>query len=114
MAATATLVSSVPIGPGLKIAIVTVAMDNSYAGAGETCDLSAIFDNAVIGGIPIEYDAQKLWRLTYDLAASGAPASGKVVASYYDYDAGADGAAIDVAGAVDLSTASGVWMFLGY
>jgi len=114
MAATATEVSSFLLGPKLKASVVTVAMDNSYAGTGEVCDLSAIFDTAVIGGIPIEFDATQQWRLAYNRAVAGAPATGEIAASYYDYDAGADGAAIDVAGAVNLSTASGYWLFLGY
>jgi hypothetical protein len=114
MAATATEVQVVPIGPGMKIAIVNVALDNSYVGAGETCDLSDIFDNEVYGGHPIEHDADNLYKLTYDLAADGAPATGKIMASYYDYDAGADGDAIDVAGAVDLSSCDGNWVFFGY
>jgi hypothetical protein len=114
MAAIATLVSSTLLAPKLKVAVVNVAMDNSYAGTKETCDLSAIFDNVVMGGFPIEFDAQQQYKLAYVPGAAGAPASGGIAASYYDNDLGADGPAIDVAGAVNLSTCDGSWVFLGY
>ena len=114
MAATVTAGTTIPLGPKMKIAVVDIAMPASYTAAGETADLSDIFDTEVYGGWPIEHDADLLYKLTYDRAASGAPATGKVVASYYDYDAGADGDAIDVAAEVDLSSLDGNWVFIGY
>lgn len=114
MSISATLVHAIPLGPRMKAAIVTVAMDNSTLAAGETLDLSAIFDTAVYGGIPIEYDADGLYILRYDRAASGAPATGKVMPIWCDYDAVADGDLIAVPDTTDLSALSGYWIFLGY
>lgn len=113
---TATEVDSIVLGPRRKHAIVTITADSSYAGSGgETVDLSAIFPTLVWGGRPLENDAAAKYVMTYDRATSGAPATGKIIASYCDYDALGDGALIEVAGTTDLSTScTGYWEFWGY
>jgi hypothetical protein len=113
---TATEVKPLLQGPGTKQAIVLITADNSYAGGGgETVDLSVIFPNEVYGGTPIEDNAQGGYKMTYDLAASGAPATGKVIAYTGDYDPAADSPLVEADGATDLSAVcTGRWMFWGY
>ncbi len=116
MAWTATEVDSIVLGPRRKHSIVTITADASYAGSGgETVDLSAIFPTLVWGGRPLENDAAAGYAMRYDRAASGAPATGKVIAYWGNNDGGADGALVEAAGTTDLSTvATGYWEFWGY
>jgi hypothetical protein len=101
-------------GPKLKTIIVDITMDNSYPTGGETCDLSSYFGTACWGGHPIDDMANAGYLMRYDPAASNAPATGKLLAYYFDYDAGADGAGIQVANTTDLSALTGKWIFWGY
>lgn len=116
MAWTAAEVKRTIQGPGMVQAIVDVTADASYAGGGgETLDLSAIFPNEVYGGTPIDDNAQGGYKMTYDLAASGAPATGKVIAYTGDYDPAADSPLVEADAATNLSAVcSGRWVFWGY
>lgn len=115
MAWTATETIGFPLGPALRLSIVTITADNSYSAGGETIDLSAIFPNVVYGGVPIEDAAQGGYKPVYDRAAAGAPATGKIVVYTGDYNPAADGPMTDEDGTPDLSAVcTGLWVFLGY
>ena len=83
------------IGNRLSVALKVVP-DSSWLAAGEALDLPAETGIGNIETVHIDSDiGGYLWN--YDRSAK------KLFAYYFDYDAGADGAAIAVANAVDLS-----------
>ena len=100
--------------PGLKVKALTITMDSSYktiASGGETVDLSSYFPTKVLGLAPItDCDG---WILSYELATSGAPTSGKILARnvtstldkalFPECDAG-----------TDLTGVAGVFLAFGY
>ena len=97
MAAVATILKEVPLLFGVKLVLGTLAMDSSYPTDGEAVDLSDSFEGGVIhllfgfgSGYIFDHDG-------------GTPTAGKIKAWWFDYDAGADGAAIEVANTTDLS-----------
>ena len=98
-------------GPRDKLVRGVVTLDNPHGAGGDVLDLSGYFGTAVTGGRTIG-DCEG-YQVNYVLAALGAPATGKVHARYFDYDAVADGAAITAAG-VDLSAVAVEMEFSGY
>ncbi|MEE9446241.1 MAG: hypothetical protein V3V19_11320 [Cocleimonas sp.] len=100
-AATIAVVSNVPRvnrKGSLKELIRDVTMNASYATGGDTLDLAAALNLRSI--IDVKFDTAT-YILQYDKT------NGKILAYYADYDAGADGALIQVANAVDLAAALG-------
>ncbi len=82
-------------GNRLSVALKVVP-DDSWLAAGEALDLPAETGIGNIETVHIDSDiGGYLWN--YDRSAK------KLFAYYFDYDAGADGAAVAVANAVDLS-----------
>lgn len=86
---------------GGKLQIGTLAFDTSYPTGGEAVDFG--FSPTIVllqpaSGYVFEYDA----------------GNGKVLAYYADYDAGADGALIQVANTTDLSSVSTVYLAIGF
>lgn len=94
--------------PGLGYFVVLqVAWDNSYPTGGETWDVSA-YGTTVIGAWQIAGTLDDEGHQDkYVLAAAGAAATGILQAYWYDYDAGADGLAIEVGNTTDLSATNG-------
>lgn len=82
----------------LRVLTGSLALDSSYPTGGENMDLSSKF--AALKLVLFENDAGYVFQYDYT--------NKKVIAYYYDYDAGADGAAIQVANATDLSALTDV------
>ena len=90
---------------GLTIRSYEIDFDSSYPTGGEAWDLSADFD--VIKAAVFEDRTR-----TFELTSKDAPASSKVKAYFYDYDAVADGVAIEVAATTDLSAVTKVGVII--
>lgn len=82
----------------LRVFTGSIAFDSSYPTGGEAMDLSSKF--AALKLVLFENDAGYVFQYDYT--------NKKVLAYYYDYDAGADGTAIQVANATDLSALTDV------
>lgn len=76
--------------------IGTVTFPSSYATGGDTGLTAAALGLDVVDHMEISHPSDYALEYVY--------ASGNVLAFYYDYDAVADGAAIQVANGTDLST----------
>lgn len=87
--------------PGITVRSYEIDFDSSYPTGGEAWDLSADF--SVIKGAIFEGRTR-----VFELTSKNAPASSKVKAYFFDYDAVADGAAIEVADTTDLSAVTKV------
>lgn len=93
---------------GLSMRFVrgTIAFDSSYPTNGEAWDLSKIFPTEV-QAVFIENKSGYIFE--YDKTNK------KLKAFYFDYDAGADGPAIEVANDVDLEALTGIgFLAIGY
>lgn len=101
MAAAFTHVATRDLGNGMKLVQGTLAMDSSYPTNGETVDLSSYFPGGSILFFMADTVSSKGFLLGHDY---GTATAGKVKAYYLDYDAVADGAAIEVANTTDIST----------
>lgn len=95
-------------------AIVNIVPDNNYTANGDTVDLSAIFPTEVYGGHMIHCAlGTAVVKLVYELAASGAPATGQVQ-SYVTDTSGADVAMVELsAGAGNEGITQSYWVFFG-
>lgn len=85
-----------------RVVVGTFTFDASYATNGEACDpglgtINAALSDACVGGYMFQYDYS----------------AKKLKAFYADYDAIADGALIEVASGVNLSTISVRMVFIG-
>jgi hypothetical protein len=85
-----------------RVVIGTFTFDSSYATNGEACDpglgtINLAISDSSVSGYTFQYDYSNK----------------KLKAFYADYDAGADGALIEVANAVDLSAVSVRMIFVG-
>ena len=98
-------------GPRDKLVRGVVTLDNPHGAGGDVLDLSGYFSTAVTGGRVVGDCAG--YQVNYVLADLGDPATGKVHARFFDYDAAADGVAITAAG-VDLSAVAVEMEFSGY
>ena len=98
-------------GPRDKLVRGVVTLDNPHSAGGDILDLSGYFGTAVTGGRVVGDCGG--YQVNYVLATLGDPATGKVHARYFDYDAAADGVAITAAG-VDLSAVAVEMEFSGY
>ena len=92
------------IGHGYQFRVGAVTFDSSYPTGGETLDLSKL--------IPVTLEflfalPASGYFFEYDLTNK------KLKAYYFDYDAGADGAAIEVANTTDLSAVSTTFFAVG-
>lgn len=85
-------------GKRLKEMFFTIDLDSSYPTGGEALDLSGDFNDLLL--VQIEPMAGYIFVYDYD--------NKKVIAYYADYDAGADGALIEVADTTDLSALTGI------
>ena len=94
-----------------KLVRGVVTLDNPHGAGGGVLDLSGYFGTAVTGGRTI--GDCKGYQVNYVLATLGDPATGKVHARFFDYDAAADGVAVTAAG-VDLSAVAVEMEFSGY
>lgn len=81
------------ISRNLGIVLGSVAYDDDYSTGGDSFDPSGYFGNVLF--VAVEPFAGYVF--TYDYT------SALLLAYYYDYDAGADSAAIEVADTTDLS-----------
>lgn len=108
-AQTPPVVSNVIPGAGYFV-VLTVAWDASYPTGGETWDVSA-YGSTVLGAWQIAGTLDDEGFIArYVAAAAGAAATGILQAYWYDYDAVADGLAVEVANTTNLSAANGqVW-----
>lgn len=113
-AASAAIKSGLIPGLGFQ-AVVTVVHTVTYATGGQTCDLSAIFPNEVIGGHPISDTVDDGgYKSTYVLATAGAPATGLIQMYYVDANNAGDAAFNQVANGVALTAIDGqLWLFVG-
>lgn len=105
MAAVFTHVASGSLIGGFKMVIGTIAMDSSYPTGGETLDLSEYFPGDSIYSLSSELSSGAGYILGHD---GGTATAGKIEAWWADYDAGADGALIEVANTTDLSALTAV------
>ena len=90
-------------GDRLKIMHGDIAFDNSYPSNGEALDLSNEFNDLKL----VIFEAKLGYVFEYDYTNK------KVIAYYYDYDATADGPAIECANTTDLSALTSV-KFIAY
>lgn len=82
-----------------KMYLGSVTLSNSYATGGDTLNLAtALGVDKILRAILTVQSGSSQYILRYDNT------NGKVKAYYYDYDAAADGAAIEVAATTDLSS----------
>ncbi len=88
-------------GDRLAIMVGEIDFDNSYPTGGEALDLSAWIKNIHF----IQFEPQAGYVFRYDHTNK------KVMAYYADYDAGADGALIQVADTTNLSAIVAVKYF---
>lgn len=86
------------IGRNYRLVTGTIAFDSSYPTGGEALDLSGKLKT--LKSVMLENKSGYVFEYDY--------ANKLVKAYYYDYDAGADGAAIEVANTTDLSAVTGV------
>lgn len=94
------------VGMQLKVLTGTFDFDSSYPTDGEDFDVSSYFPKGVIAVIVPSKDG---YVFEYDKDDE------KIKAYYADYDAGSDGALIEVADEEDLSSVTGVsFVALGY
>ena len=100
MAAVFTKTYERDIGNGLKVVAGTLAMDSSYPTNGEAVDLSSYLPGGTIVHVAVDPASAGGYVIGHDY---GTPTAGKFKAYYCDYDAGADGALIEVANTTDLS-----------
>ena len=106
MAAVLTVSREQVLATGVKHIYGTLAMDSSYPTGGETLDLSDYFSNDLLF---VEISGPREgYILEHD---GGTISAGKIMARYYDYDAAADGAAIEVAATTDLSAITDAMFF---
>lgn len=84
----------------------TFTFSTSYATGGDTGLTAAALGMDIIDNMDISQQADYTLEYVY--------ASGNVLAFYYDYDAGADGAAIQVAATTDLSTPLATIRFMAF
>lgn len=101
MAVAATVEQSFSIGGNQNLYIGTLAVTGTYTTGGETVDLGSnerldvLVASSAAGGFLIRWDRDNQKALFY----------------YYDYDAVADGAAIQVANAANHTAANGAVFF---
>ena len=94
------------MGRKRTLAFINASMSSSYATNGDTLSLSSYLSS--IQAVVCQSHAGG-----YALEASASGTTVTVVARYYDYDAAADGTAIEVSGGTDLSSVSFTLVVLG-
>ena len=94
------------MGRKRTLAFINASMSSSYATNGDTLSLSSYLSS--IQAVVCQSHAGG-----YALEASASGTTVTVVARYYDYDATADGTAVEVPAATDLSGVSFTLVVLG-
>ena len=94
------------MGRKRTLAFINASMSSSYATNGDTLSLSSYLSS--IQAVVCQSHAGG-----YALEASASGTTVTVVARYYDYDATADGTAIEVSGGKNLSDVSFTMVVLG-
>lgn len=105
MAAVFTKTYERDLGNGVKLVTGTLAFDSSYPTGGEAVDLSSYFPGGTIIQVMADPCSSGGYVVGHDY---GTPAAGKFMAYWCDYDAGADGALVQVTATTDLSALTAV------